>query len=119
MIILLGQHLFHKKFMKKTNLVVSGLLNAFLAVAYISLVAVIMSNGDKIFGSGPDTFVAPIIFLLIFVISAAVTGYLIIGRPALLYLDNQKSEARKLFKFTVLFLILFALVAWGLNFLVS
>lgn len=105
--------------MKKTNLVVSGLLNAFLAVAYISLVAVIMSNGDKIFGSGPDTFVAPIIFLLIFVISAAVTGYLIIGRPALLYLDNQKSEARKLFKFTVLFLILFALVAWGLNFLVS
>ncbi|HOD87337.1 MAG TPA: hypothetical protein PKH52_03715 [bacterium] len=105
--------------MKKINLVVSGLLNAFLAVAYISLVAVIMSNGDKIFGSGPDTFVAPIIFLLIFVISAAVTGYLIIGRPALLYLDNQKSEARKLFKFTVLFLILFALVAWGLNFLVS
>ncbi|HPX64761.1 MAG TPA: hypothetical protein PLP70_01695 [bacterium] len=105
--------------MKKSNLAVSGLLNAFLAVAYISLVAVIMSNGDKIFGSGPDTFVAPIIFLLIFVISAAVTGYLIIGRPALLYLDNQKSEARKLFKFTVLFLILFALVAWGLNFLVS
>ena len=105
--------------MKKSNLAVSGLLNAFLAVAYISLVAVIMSNGDKIFGSGPDTFVAPIIFLLIFVISAAVTGDLIIGRPALLYLDNQKSEARKLFKFTVLFLILFALVAWGLNFLVS
>ncbi len=48
--------------MKKTNLVISGLLNAFLAVVYISLVALIMSNGDKIFGSGPDTFVAPIIF---------------------------------------------------------
>ena len=101
------------------NLVISGLLNAFLAVVYISLVALIMSNGDKIFGSGPDTFVAPIIFLLIFVISAAVTGYLIIGRPALLYLDNHKSEARRLFKFTLLFLVLFALVALGLNFLVS
>jgi len=105
--------------MKKTNLVISGLLNAFLAVVYISLVALIMSNGNKIFGSGPDTFVAPIIFLLIFVISAAVTGYLIIGRPALLYLDNHKPEARRLFKFTLLFLVLFALVALGLNFLVS
>jgi len=105
--------------MKKTNLVISGLFNAFLAVAYIALVSLVMSNGDKIFGSGPDTFVAPIIFLLVFVISAAVTGYLIIGRPALLYLDNHKPESRKLFKFTLLFLVFFALVALGLNFLVS
>ncbi len=104
--------------MKKTSLVTVGLLNAFLTVAYVSLVALIMSNGDKIFGSGPDTFIAPIAFLLMFVISAAVTGYLVIGRPALLYLDNQKKDAIKLFKFTLLFLFVFAVGAFLLNFVI-
>jgi hypothetical protein len=104
--------------MKPTNLIKAGLLNAFWTVAYISLLTLVMSSGDKIFGSGADSIVAPVAFLLMFVISAAVTGYLIIGRPALLYLDNHKQEALKLFKFTLLFLLLFALVAFVLNFFV-
>lgn len=98
--------------MKTPNLVKTGLLNAFLALVYISLVAAVMSNGEKIFGNTPNKIVGPIAFLLLFVISASVTGYLIVGRSLLLYFDNQKPAALKLFGLTLLFLFVFALAAF-------
>lgn len=51
-------------------------------------------------------------FLLVFVISAAVMGLLIFGKPILLYLDNFKKEAVSLLFYTLSFLILIAAIVF-------
>jgi heme O synthase-like polyprenyltransferase len=40
------------------------------------------------------------------VLSAAVTGGLVLGKPVMLYLDNQKTDAIKLFIYTLCWLAL-------------
>jgi len=34
----------------------------------------------------------PIAFLLLFVVSAAITGFLVLGQPVMLYVDNKKQD---------------------------
>ncbi len=82
------------------KLVQRSLLNALGTIAYVSVVATIMQNGERIFGNINQTL-APIAFLTLFVLSAGVTGGLVLGKPVLMYLDNQKKEAIKLFLYTL------------------
>ena len=89
--------------MKK--LIQRSFLNALGTIAYVSIVATIMQNGEKIFGSINKT-TGPIAFLTLFVLSAAVTGGLVLGKPLLMYLNNQKSEAVRLFLYTLCWLAL-------------
>jgi SNF family Na+-dependent transporter len=91
------------------KLIQRSFLNVLGVVAYVSGVALIMSNGNKIFGE-KDTAVTPIAALMLFVLSAAVTGSLVIGKPLLMYLNNQKSEAVKLFIYTLCWLALATIV---------
>ncbi|MDO8240809.1 MAG: hypothetical protein Q7T51_02440 [Candidatus Moranbacteria bacterium] len=80
---------------------------------YISLVALLMFGVQKWFGSKPDpAVIAPIAFLLLLVISAAISGALILGKPAMLYLDGQKKDALKLFGLTVGWLIVLLVIAF-------
>jgi len=80
---------------------------------YISLVALLMFGVQKWFGSKPDpAVIAPIAFLLLLVISAAISGALILGKPAMLYLDGQKKDALKLFSLTVGWLIVLLVIAF-------
>lgn len=80
---------------------------------YISLVALLMFSIEKLFGSKPDpVIIAPIAFLLLFVISASISGALILGKPLMLYLDGKKKEALQLFGFTLAWLLLFLIVAF-------
>ena len=80
---------------------------------YISLVALLMFTVGRLFGDKPDPpIIAPIAFLLLFVISAAVSGALILGKPLMWYLDGQKKEALQLFGSILLWLILFLVVAF-------
>ncbi|MFA6383507.1 MAG: hypothetical protein WCX17_03725 [Parcubacteria group bacterium] len=80
---------------------------------YITLVALLMFGIQKLFGSKPDpVIIAPIAFLLLFVISAAISGALILGRPVMLYLDGKKKDALQLFGFILLWLILFLVIAF-------
>lgn len=85
-------------------------LNASGTFIYISIIGFFMSNVEKIFGPGPDTFVAPIFVLLLFVISACITSGLVLGKPLMMYLDGQKREAVKLVGYTVVWLAVFFLV---------
>lgn len=70
-------------------------IHAALAVLYIAFVATFMQNLPKIFGPGPDgdSMVVPLIFLLVFVVSAATMGLLVFGKPVMLYIDGKKREA--------------------------
>ncbi|TAK96037.1 hypothetical protein EPO05_02680 [Patescibacteria group bacterium] len=84
-------------------------------VAYISLVALLMFTVGKLFGDKPDpVIIAPIAFLLLFVISAAVSGALILGKPLTLFLEGKKKEALQLFSCTVAWLVVFLIVAFSI-----
>lgn len=89
-------------------------LNSFGTLIYIFLVSLIMSNGEKIFGAADNRVLSPIIFLLLFILSALVTGFLILGKPLMLYLDNQKKEGVRLLFYTgaclFVLLVFFAVV---------
>jgi hypothetical protein len=65
-----------------------------------------MYNGEKLFGSQTN-ILQPIAILLLLVLSAAVMGLLIFGRPVILYLDGRKKDAFKFLGYTIgsLFLI--------------
>ncbi|MFA4817799.1 MAG: hypothetical protein WC608_03730 [Parcubacteria group bacterium] len=80
---------------------------------YITLVALLMFGIQKLFGAKPDpVIIAPIAFLLLFVISAAISGALILGRPVMLYLDGKKKDALQLFGFILMWLVLFLAIAF-------
>lgn len=78
---------------------------------YIALVAFLMSGTQKWFGQKPDpAIIAPIAFLLLFVISASVSGALILGKPVALYLEGKKKEAVQFFIFTLGWLVLLLII---------
>ncbi len=71
-----------------------GFLHALLTALYIGLVATfIFYIVPMFFADKPDTIFAPIMMLMLFVFSAAVTGTLVLGRPILWYIDGKKKEA--------------------------
>lgn len=100
--------------MNKNILIKTSLLNALGTVIYVALIATIMNNAPKIFGE-MKSVAGPIAFLLLFVTSAAITGGLVLGRPVMLFLDNQKQLAVKLFSYTVGWLFIFTFLFLCLN----
>lgn len=71
---------------------------------YVFLVSQIMIHGDQLFGEIENNSFAPMVFLLLFLFSALVTGYLVLGKPIMMYLDGQKKEAVRLLFYTGAFL---------------
>lgn len=80
---------------------------------YITLVALLMFGIQKWFGAKPDpVIIAPIFLLLLLVISAAISGALILGKPILMYLEGRKKEALQLFSMIIGWLVLFLIIAF-------
>jgi hypothetical protein len=80
------------------------------ALAYITFVALLMENGEIIFGKF-NNILGPITFLLLFVVSALVVSALILGKPLMLYLDGKKKEAMLLFFTTVCWLGIYVIIS--------
>lgn len=97
--------------MKKDNLAVSSLLQAGGVFVYILFVAGILFKAKDIF---PQTsqYLVPVAFLLLFVVSAAITGLLVLGRPIILYLNGAKKEGAKLFSYTIGWLALMGIMVF-------
>ncbi len=74
--------------------------NAILAFAYVTLIGTFLQNGRYIFGEGDPIF-APIMFLSLFVLSAALMGYLFLGVPAQLFFEGHHKQAIDMFFKTV------------------
>ena len=106
--------------MNKSNTLLHSLLNSLGVAIYVFLVAAVMTNGNRLFGQAGNYWV-PMAILLLLVLSVAVVGLLIFGRPVYLYLEGQKKEAwimlfytvGWLAAFVVIFLILLATVLKG------
>lgn len=84
----------------KNELIVRSLGHAALTFLYISLVGWFMSHADETLGTVPEV-VAAMTMLTLFVVSAAVTGSLVVGRPILLYIEGKKAEAFQFFAGTI------------------
>lgn len=75
---------------------------------YIFLVALLMSGAERFFGNTPDNkILAPITFLLLLVLSAAISGALVLGKPVLMYMEGKKKEALTLFGLILFWLLIF------------
>ena len=75
--------------------------NAVLAVGYIVLVAHVMYYGSKMAGPAEPSVLVPIAILSLFVLSAAVMGYIFLFQPVQMYLDGAKKESVDLFVRTI------------------
>ena len=81
----------------------SALINATLTATYVIAVGCFMYFGSMIKLGRTNTALVPIALLLLLVFSAALTGLLIFGKPAQMYVDGKKSEALSLLTFTLMF----------------
>ncbi len=95
--------------MKKSDYLLKSFINAAATFVYVSAVAWFGFNSQAIFGK-QQTFLAPLLMLLLFVVSALITGLLVLGKPIHLYLSGLKKEAFVLFFATLVWLVLFLLV---------
>ena len=94
---------------KKSSVFLKSFLSAAGVFVYVSAVAWLGFNNQLIFGKAVS-FLMPLFILLLFLISATVTGLLVLGKPILLYLDGSKREALILFFSTLAWLITFLLM---------
>jgi hypothetical protein len=94
----------------KKDLLLKTLRNISAAAVYIFLVSQVMQNGDKLFGT-EDNILAPFAVLLLFSLSAAVVGGLVIGYPVYLFFDNKKKESVTAVIYSVGWLGVFTLLA--------
>ncbi len=102
--------------MKKPFLYASG------AALYIILIVTVMQTASYLFKSLNGTFFIPMVVLSMFVLSAAVMGYLFLSEPLSLLIKNQKREAiiffAKIVGFFACYAALFAiLVFFSSNFI--
>ncbi len=95
--------------MKKSDYFLKSLVNAAGVFVYVSAVAWILFDGQVIFGKA-SSFLMPLLLLLLFVVSASVTGLLVLGKPIHLYLSGLKKEA---------FTLLFATLGWLVVFFIA
>lgn len=85
-------------------------VNSLLTSLYIVAVGLFLFYGTM-FKLGRNAFIAPISLLFLFVFSAALTSYLLLGMPARMYIDGKKKEALSLVTYTLGFFFAFTFVA--------
>lgn len=88
-----------------------ALINSLATAGYVVLVGCFMYFGSQVRLGKENTFLAPIALLMLFVFSAALTGYLIFGKPAQFYVDGKKKEALALLFHTLGYFSIITLVA--------
>lgn len=86
-------------------------VNSLLTSCYIVAVGLFLYYGSLIKLGRSNSFLAPITLLFLFVFSAALTGFLLLGKPAQMYVDGKKKEALSLIYNTLGFFFTFTLIA--------
>ena len=83
-----------------TAIIKRAVIDALGTALYIILIVSFMFSLQT-FSSKEDNIIIPIAMLLLFVCSAAITGFLVFGKPAMLYIDGKKREAISLLGYTL------------------
>ncbi|OGE95559.1 MAG: hypothetical protein A3H72_01670 [Candidatus Doudnabacteria bacterium RIFCSPLOWO2_02_FULL_48_8] len=75
-----------------SKLLKTAIAHSVLVLAYIIIIVSVMNNAEKLFGPKENMW-APVAFLMLFVLSAAVMGTLIFVKPVIMYMEGAKKEA--------------------------
>jgi len=92
--------------MKASQYAVRSLAHAAGVFVYVAAVAWLLFNAPGVLGKEPS-FLGPLFALLLFIVSATITGLLVLGKPLQLYLDGRKTEAIALLMATLGWLVAF------------
>ena len=96
------------------NLVKNSFLNALGTAIYIVLVVLLVNNLER-FLPKEDNLLMPISALMLFVLSATVTGGLVLGKPVMMYLNGERPEAVRMLIYTLGWLALFTVIAFTIS----
>jgi hypothetical protein len=89
----------------------TAFLNALATTLYVIGIGAFMYMGSIIKVGRANIILVPITLLLLFVCSAAITGFLIFGKPAQMYVDGKKKDALSLLSQTLIFFSVNTLIA--------
>ncbi|MCX6813566.1 MAG: hypothetical protein NTV77_03790 [Candidatus Azambacteria bacterium] len=103
--------------MNKSKIIFYSIVNSLGVLAYIFLLVSFISNAQKIFGKPPEILISATM-LLLFVLSASITGLLVLGRPGHLYFNGYKKEGLILLFSTLACLFVFMVALLGVLFLI-
>jgi len=78
--------------MKNSKTILHTFLHSLAVLIYVMLVAGFLSNASSILGE-TDTFLSPVIALLLLVISATIVGLIVLTKPISLFLAGNKTDA--------------------------
>ena len=84
----------------KISLLKKAVVSALGVAAYVMAFTWFINNAQGWFGD-QQVWVGPFLMLIFFIVSACVTGSLVLARPMMMYLDGQKNDAVYLFVYTV------------------
>jgi len=87
--------------MERREIIRQALMNSLITAAYVILVALFIYLASQGLFEQNNTVLIPIAMLMLFVFSAALTGFLIFGKPFMWYLNNKKKEALSLLFYTL------------------
>ena len=99
--------------MDNPKLLSRSILSALGVFVYVAIVAWIINNGERIFGQAGEYW-GPVAFLLLFVLSATITGLLVLGRPVMMYAAGMKAEAVRLLVYTIIWLIVIVVIVFAI-----
>jgi membrane protease YdiL (CAAX protease family) len=94
-------------------------LHALGAAVYIVGIVLLTQAVGAVLKQGHDTIIIPMTMLSLFVLSAAVMGYLFLSEPVALLIANRKEEAILFFGKVVGFFACFLVVFVALTFVIT
>ena len=96
--------------MKKTEIIKHALLKAVLTALYVMIIGSLMYLANNNTSDPGPNILIPIAMLMLLVFSVALIGWLMFGKPVMLYLDKKKKEAISLLTYTLFFFMLLTLI---------
>ncbi len=96
--------------MNTSLLVKKAVLNAVGVTAYVLALTWFMNHAQQLSGTQQPDWLVGTFMLLLFMVSACVTGALVLLKPILMYLDGAKRDALRLLAYTVVSLVIIAVI---------
>jgi len=103
--------------MKNYKIAIHGLVHTLGVVVYVGLVTLIMMHGAQVFGQ-VNNFLGQVMFLMLFIISALITGGLVLGRPIFLYFEGDKKQSLQLFFWTGFWLAIMTIIVFVIGIII-
>jgi len=79
----------------------TAVFDSLATTAYIVAISTFMFWAGETKLGANNTFLIPIVMLLLFVVSAAITGFLVFGQPVIMYYEGKKKDALQLLTYTL------------------